>query len=226
MIVTTTIDPRCPSLAAGLPGPTTQRELALGDALISSSAAAHLVKVWTWYDLCASLTDSRYELQRAKLLEWRESAPSRTVTYVIENATVPCVNGTTGKMPNESAFAALTSAAMDDFFICVWASSASDTAHHVSRMAQVMGTEDEPLATPGRGLDEAGLQMMLLTLPTVSAAAAAVLARRFKSVARLVRALDSMSTSSRLKMLSTLPVTQKRRVGLAVAHRVSSVFTR
>ena len=70
------------------------------------------------------------------------------------------------------------------------------------------------------------LQTMLITIPTVSPTAAAVLARRFRSVAGLVRTLDGMSVASRLKMLSSMPISKKKRIGMALAMRLSTLFTR
>ena len=148
-------------------------------------------------------------------------------SYVIESTEVPRASDATCNTPHHRVFDTLASAATHDGIFSVWSASPTDTARHVRHLAQLAG-EDEPLpfAPPGRGTDEMSLQTMLITIPTVSPTAAAVLARRFRSVAGLVRTLDGMSVASRLKMLSALQVSKKKRIGMALAMRLSSLFTR
>jgi ERCC4-type nuclease len=240
-------------LLADVPCVTVARALLdIGDIRVATEQQTILIERKTWSDLCASLMDSRYTNQKARLLAERErraadpSSGSFTFAYLMEGVP-PNHDGMTRNCRNASAYAALSKMAIRDCIASLWARDARDAVQCVAYIALTAskrgfdaGEKLQKHAAGGyasfvkhtgkrKNAEDDLFVVMLSSIPGVSARVATAVAAAHPSAAALVRAYDAArAEGADVKKLQNLLIDVDtgggKRLGPALSGKLYGIF--
>lgn len=225
-----------------IPSPTTT-----ADACETVGSATTLVfERKSWADFVSSIRDNRYREQKARLLAQRDSGAEdgtghhMIVFYMIECDTVPSYSGVTHGFDNSKAIAALLKTQMRDKIEIVWSKNSTDMAQVIYYISQnfLQGgfhTRENAVAASGyagvakhskkrKNTEDNQFQMMLCTIPGVSAKKANIIVERYNTVNALVLQYLKLKTEKEKDKLFEEFKDGARRFGPALSLKLRQVF--